>query len=354
MSDLPAASLAWLAAHHGVITTATLRAHKVGRSTIERLLTTGVLRRRAKAVFVIASAPATLEQRCAVLSAAHPRGFITGPTGGTLAGLRRMPTSSGIHVAVTHGNHHLTLPGIVWRQTTAIWSVDRTTRDDGIVVAAAARLAFDLAADLRPLDHLSIVHQLLDTGQLTVEDLVAIDTRLGHPARPGSGRFRNTIQAVVGHAAHQSHPELVLAEALRRRNVPVEHQVRVVRPSDGRPMYIDLAVRSAQWGVELDIHPEHRSLEGHAADAERRRTRPTGLDGSSRPSASTTSVTSSGSPASSPRSTGCAAGTSPSIRVFREGGPHTKHSDAPQHSDGGGVRSWGLRCGGRRRRRGPS
>ena len=26
-----------------------------------------------------------------------------------------------------------------------------------------------------------------------------------------------------------------------------------------------------RWGVELDIHPEHRSLEGHAADAERRR-----------------------------------------------------------------------------------
>ena len=272
MADLPAASLAWLATHHGVITTSTLRAHKVGRATIERLLTIGVLCRRAKGVFVIASAPSTLEQRCAVLSAAHPNGFITGPTAGMLAGLRRMPTTSGVHVAITHGNHHLQLPGVVWRQTTMIWSIDRAPRDDGIVVAAPARLAFDLAADLRPLDHLSVVHQMLDTHQVTVDDLVAIDARLGHPARPGSGRFRRTLEAVAGHTAQQSHPEVALAAALRRRDVPVEHQIRIVRPSDGRPIHVDLAVPAVRWGIELDIHPEHRSVEGHAADAERRRT----------------------------------------------------------------------------------
>jgi hypothetical protein len=270
MSDLPAASLAWLATHHGVITTATLRSHKVGRSTIERLLTASVLRRRAKGVFVIATAPTTFEQRCAVVCAAHPGAFITGPTAGTLAGLRRMPTS-GIHVAIDHGNRQEETPGIVWRQTTVIWSTDRVTRADGITVASAPRLAFDLAADLRPLDHLSVIHQLLDTGQLTIDDLVAIDTRLGHPARPGSGRFRKTLEAVGGHAAQQSHPEVALAEALRRHGVPIEHQVRVVRPTDGRPMRLDLAVPDARWGIELDIHPEHRSLEGHAADAERRR-----------------------------------------------------------------------------------
>jgi hypothetical protein len=271
MSDLPAASLAWLATHHGVITTATLRTQKVGRATVERLLTAGVLRRRAKGVFAIATAPRSLEQRCAVVSAAHPNAFVTGPTAGSLASLRRMPTTSGIHVAIHHGNRQDATPGIVWRQTTVIGSCDRTTRPDGITVASPARLAFDLAADLRPLDHLSVVHQLLDTGQLTVDDLVAIDARLGHPARPGSGRFRRTLEAVGGHTAQQSHPEVLLAEALRRHGVPVEHQVRVVRPTDGRPMRLDLAVLDVRWGVELDIHPEHRSVEGHAADAERRR-----------------------------------------------------------------------------------
>ncbi len=33
---------------------------------------------------------------------------------------------------------------------------------------------------------------------------------------------------------------------------------------------IDLAV-DIRWGIELDIHPEHRGLEGHAADARRYR-----------------------------------------------------------------------------------
>ncbi len=36
-------------------------------------------------------------------------------------------------------------------------------------------------------------------------------------------------------------------------------------------MHVDLAVSAVKWGVELDIHPEHRSLEGHAGDTRRYR-----------------------------------------------------------------------------------
>jgi hypothetical protein len=152
-----------------------------------------------------------------------------------------------------------------------IHSADRHERKDGIVVAAWPRLAFDLAADLRPLDHLSVVHQLIDDRHVTMDELVAIDRRLGHPARPGSGRFRRTVESLGdGAPASQSHPEVVLGEALRRFGVPVEQQVAITRP-DGRRIHVDLGVPCARWGVELDIHPEHRSIEGHAADAERRR-----------------------------------------------------------------------------------
>lgn len=34
---------------------------------------------------------------------------------------------------------------------------------------------------------------------------------------------------------------------------------------------IDLAVPEIRWGIELDLHPEHRSIEGHAGDARRYR-----------------------------------------------------------------------------------
>ena len=36
-------------------------------------------------------------------------------------------------------------------------------------------------------------------------------------------------------------------------------------------VHVDLAVPDIKWGIELDIHPEHRSIEGHAGDARRYR-----------------------------------------------------------------------------------
>ena len=270
MSDLPDASLVWLADHHGVITAAALRTHGVGRATLARLLQAGVLRHAAKSVFVIASSPATFQQRCAVQSAAHPSGFVTGPSAGTLAGLRRMPRTTSVHVAVRHGRHLPLEPGVTWRQTTALTKADRDERD-GITVASWPRLAFDLAADLSRLDHLSVVNQLLHDRRVTAAELGAIDRRLGHPARPGSGVFRRTLAALGGQAPSQSDPEVVLADALRRRGVPVEPQTAIARDEDGVTLHLDLAVPAVRWGVELDIHPEHRSFEGHAAEAGRRR-----------------------------------------------------------------------------------
>jgi hypothetical protein len=269
MSDLTSAAVTWLAAHHGVITTAQLRDCDVSKRTIQRLVAAGVLRESTRGVFIAASTSGTLEQRCAAMTAAHPQGFVTGPTAGMLAKLRRMPPSAALHFSLPHGVHMPPISGVTWRQTTAISKVDRRARGDGITVASWARLAFDLAADLGPLDHLSVVNQLLHEQPVTVDELWAIDRRLGHPARPGSGRFRRTLE-MLGGAAQQSHPEVVLGDALRRCGVPVEAQT-AIRLVGGRVVHVDLGVSCARWGIELDIHPEHRTVEGHAADAARRR-----------------------------------------------------------------------------------
>lgn len=270
MADLPPATQRWLADHHGVVTSAVLRKHGVGRTTLIRLVDAQMLRRAAKGVFVATSTPQTALQLCAVLCAAHPHGFVTGPTAGSLAGLRRMPLTAAIHFSVRHGVHLPVVPGVRFRQTTAISPLDRSPRSDGVVVASWPRLAFDLAADLRQLDHQSVVNQLLHEQRLTIHQLAETERRLGHPARPGSGVFLRTLQT-LGEAPHQSHPEVVLAAALRRRGVPIEHQVRVVSPSKGYALHVDLAVPSLRWGVELDIHPEHRTFDGIAHDAMRRR-----------------------------------------------------------------------------------
>jgi hypothetical protein len=272
VSDLTPAAQRWLSNRHGVITSAVLRECGVRRSTIERLSRAGVLCSIRRGVFVVASSPATMEQRCAILCAAHPSGFVTGPTAGMLAGLRRMPRTASLHFAVGHGQHHHHLTaGVHFRQTTALIPSHRFVRQDGLVVASAARLAFDLAADLRPLDHLSVLQQLLHERRVTVDELVSIERRLGHPARPGSGLFRRNLERLDGSPPNESHSEVRLAAALRARGIPIENQSRLVRASNGRTARVDLAVPSVRWGIELDIHPEHRTFEGHANDSRRTR-----------------------------------------------------------------------------------
>ena len=42
-------------------------------------------------------------------------------------------------------------------------------------------------------------------------------------------------------------------------------------PDFGGPVHVDLAVPDIRWGIELDIHPEHRSDRGSRGDARRYR-----------------------------------------------------------------------------------
>ena len=61
----------------------------------------------------------------------------------------------------------------------------------------------------------------------------------------------------------------MLYDALRALNVPVDAQVPVIRAGDGVTIHLDLGVPAVRWGIELDIHPEHRSVDGHQRDARR-------------------------------------------------------------------------------------
>ena len=271
MSDLTPSASHWLATHHGVITTAVLRRYSVSKATTQRLVRSRVLVSPYRGVYVLAAAPETLQQRCAVLSAAHPSGFVTGPTAGALLGLRRMPRVAELHFSVRHGIHLDEVPGVRFRQTTVLPPAHRMERADGIATASWDRLAFDLAADLDGLDHLSVLEQLLHEGRTTRERLFTIGLQLCHPGRRGSRRFEETLSRLSTDAPRESHPEVVLAVALRDRGVPVENQSRLVRGQDGRVARVDLAVPAYRWGVELDIHPEHRTLDGRAKDARRER-----------------------------------------------------------------------------------
>jgi hypothetical protein len=258
----------WLEDHHGIITSAELRRFGLGRKAVERLCEVGVMHRFARGVYVLATAKRTLEHRCRLLCVLHPGGFVTGPTAAMLVGLRRQPSAASLHFSVRHGVHLHQVDGVRFRQTTKLRPTDRRVRPDGIVVASWPRLAFDLAADLAPLDHRSVVHQLLDRRLVSPDELVAVGEDLCHPARRGSTTFRFSLFE-LGHDPQDSHPEVILLDALLRRGVPAEPQVPVVRGDV--VVHLDLGVPAARWGVELDIHPEHRSVDGHHRDARRLR-----------------------------------------------------------------------------------
>jgi len=269
MRTLTAAAQRWLATHHGVITARQLAACGVSRATTSKLVELGVLRRVTRGVFVLTAVAPSLHQRAAILSATYPGGFVTGPTAGMLAGLRRMPSAAELHFSLRHGVNPEPEAGVRFRQTTKLQPSDRRVLPDGISMASWPRLAFDLAADLRRLDHLSVVNQLLDRRDVTADALRAIGCRLSHPGRRGTMTFNQTLSRLGSGQPQDSNDEVTLLDALRARGVPVEPQVPISTAVG--PLHVDLGVADVRWGVELDIHPEHRTLEGHRQDAERRR-----------------------------------------------------------------------------------
>lgn len=270
MKMFSAEVLACFRAHHGMATHLALTRAGLSRRQRYAAVEAGVLEQMYERVVHLVSTPLTLEARCAALSMAFPRGFVTGPTGGRLMGLRRMPRGVDASFCVPHGAHVGPFPGVDLRQSTKIPPAHVVIRADGIRVASAARLAFDLAADLTELDHQSVLEQLLNDGKCTMATLVAVGRQLTHPARPGSARFMSNLLARSGRPA-DSHPEVLIAQGLRRRGVPIVTQVEPLLLPGGKRITLDLAVPAVKWGVEIDVHPDHWLLPGTARDKGRDR-----------------------------------------------------------------------------------
>jgi hypothetical protein len=223
-----------------------------------------------RSVMRISSAPWTFESRCVALCLAHPAGFITGPSGGRLVRLRRMPAAEPIHFGVPHGIH-LFDNNVVLRQSRKVSPLDVVRMSTGIVVASGPRLAFDLASDLSALDHASVIEQLIQRKICTMGSLGATARRLCHPTRPGSARFALSLINRGERPPSESHPEVVLARALRAKGVPVQPQFRGLDLPDGSTVRLDLAVPAARWGIEIDVHPDHLLLDGTTRDKRRDR-----------------------------------------------------------------------------------
>ncbi len=250
-------AMAVFADHHGMATATMLTIAGMSRRARERAVEAGLLEVIYERVFHIRSSPLTLEARCAGLCMAYPQGYITGPTAGRIARLRRMGNDDLIHFAVPHGSNIGPLDGVRLRQTTRVAPNHISKRADGIRMASPLRLAFDLAADLDAVDLRSVVEQLLSERRFTVSGLAKIGRDLAHPARPGSAKFLAVLASRLPGGPAESHPEVLIADGLQRRGVPVVLQVGHLEvPGVGRVRF-DMAVPDARWAVEVDVHPDH-------------------------------------------------------------------------------------------------
>ena len=254
--------------HH---TSPALTAACVARRS-SRLSAAGVLTPIRRGVFVVS------------VNANHDRAALRHPLCGSsvrfrdrsdgrdAAGLRRMPRTALLHFAVRHGHHHHhRRPGVQFRQTTALVASHRSVRRDGIVVASpdAARVR-PRGRSPRRSTTFRFSSSLLHEQKVTVDELVAHRATTRPPSAPGQRAVPTQPRATRSASApNESHPEVVLAEALRARGIPIENQTMLVRASNGRTARVDLAVPAIRWGIELDIHPEHRTFEGHANGARR-------------------------------------------------------------------------------------
>jgi hypothetical protein len=270
MNELTPKAFAILRRQHGHVSVPQLADAGVGRNARRRLVESGAMVAVHRSVLRVSSAPRTLEGRCVGLCLAHPAGFVTGPTGGRLTALRRMPTVGRVQLCVPHGIHLLN-EDVDFRQSRNVTPLDFLRLDSGIVVASGPRLAFDLARELSPVDLASVIEQLIQRKRCTMQSIGAIARRLCHPTRPGSMQFACALLNRGDRSASESHPELVLADALRRRGVPVVPQFRDLDLPGGAKVRLDLAVPAVRWGIEIDVHPDHLLLEGTTKDKRRDR-----------------------------------------------------------------------------------
>ena len=281
MGTLNLAALSSLHDNTGIITVERLDNCGVSRRLRQHLVTIGALIAMHRGVYRIASQPLTLEARCAALSLFLPDGYVTGPTGGKLFVLRRMPTVMTtppkptketpvekrekameiIHYAVPHGSR-ISIPGVKIRQTTIIEPTDVFDRGDGIRLASPWRLAFDLGADLPAIDHDSVIEQILAMKLCTMVTLAQTARRLVHPARPGSREFVRALTSRIPGGPLESHAEVMVAKALHERGVPIVAQTTWLTLPNGRRIRLDMSVPAVRWGVEVDIHPDHFLLFG--------------------------------------------------------------------------------------------
>jgi very-short-patch-repair endonuclease len=82
-------------------------------------------------------------------------------------------------------------------------------------------------------------------------------------------RFLRVLDGRVAGAAAESEWERKVYDRLSQRGVGGMVRQFKVRLPDYGPARFDVAIPDVRWALEIDVHPEHRTVEGAARDNRR-------------------------------------------------------------------------------------
>lgn len=254
--------VAWMRAHRTTISDTAL--DKLGLTTRQRrqLVQAGIFARVVNGAYVFAGVVVDEGVRCAALCAARPELVVAGATAGRRWKIRRSPRDDLVHVIAPPRSQPCREPWVKVYRTSLLFPDEVVTFPDGTRVTCPPRALVDLTRYLDRLALASAIESALHEGMCTAATLHRTATRLDTPGRPWVRRFLAVLAGRLDGAALESDWEVRVVDALRARGVAgLECQVWERLDGFGSARF-DIAIPSIRWVLEVDVHPEHRTIEG--------------------------------------------------------------------------------------------
>ena len=262
-------SLVWLREHHATITTTELEAGGINRDARRRLVASGVLKRVVDGGYRFTGVDDDEWSRCAALCTSRPHLVVAGPTAGRMWELRRSPRDGLVHVVAPPRSNPCGESWVRVYRTAALPEDDIVVRPDGIRLTSPPRTVVDMTRYVDDVALASVIEHALARRLCTPVTLRRVADRLISPGRLWVGRFVRVLGERTAQAAAESEWEGRVFDDLQRRGVSgLARQVEVVLPGYGKARF-DIAIPELRWALEVDVHPEHRTLEGAARDSDR-------------------------------------------------------------------------------------
>lgn len=271
MPSLDGRQAEWMRMHRGTVPTHFLESIGISAWQRRHLVRTGVLVRVFDGAYRFAGIEPDEAARCVALCTSRPHLVIAGPTAARRWKIRRAPRDDLLHVIAPPRSQPCADPSVKAYRTSLIHADEIVHRTDGIRLTSPERTLVDLTRYLDDVPQASAIEYALAVPYCTIESLYRVAERLNTPGRCWVRRFLRVLDARQPGRPRESDWERRVVDALRARGVTdLECQVWESLPGHGAARF-DLAIPAIRWVLEVDVHPEHRSMEGQSSDFRRDR-----------------------------------------------------------------------------------